>query len=154
MSGLGARPRLPTDDAPLIRGLVTKQSRLWRDGGAEEAARALHYLKTHDRCGAACLGGCVVAVAQECAVAVPSSLSAVVLWHASCHAEIEKHTGIAEKTLSEFVLALSKQSKSVKDFKKQLDTNGAEFPESLVHTLWNVIQALQVCAAGAMTPSP
>lgn len=61
-------------------------------------------------------------------------------------AEIETHTGIAEKTLSEFVLALSKTSKNVKDFKKQLDSNGAEFPESLVHTLWNIIQALQVRA--------
>jgi hypothetical protein len=46
---------------------------------------------------------------------------------------------------------LSKQSKSVKDFKKQLDTNGAEFPESLVHTLWNVIQALQVCELASHT---
>lgn len=46
------------------------------------------------------------------------------------------------------MLALSKQSKNVKDFKKQLDTNGAEFPESLVHTLWNIIQALQVRVSG------
>ncbi len=60
------------------------------------------------------------------------------------HAEIENHTGIAEKTLSEFVLALSKQCKGVKEFKKTLDANGAEFAESLVNTLWNIIQAMQV----------
>lgn len=59
-------------------------------------------------------------------------------------AEIENHTGIAEKTLSEFILALSKQCKAVKEFKKTLDSNGAEFPESLVNTLWNIIQAMQV----------
>ena len=148
MAGPAARTRPANNDAPLTCGLVTEQSQLGRNGGAQKATGALNHIKIDDRYGVACDGGCACAVAQECAVAAPSLLAAVISRHVPCHAEIEKHTGIAEKTLSEFVLALSKQSKSVKDFKKQLDTNGAEFPESLVHTLWNVIQALQVCAAG------
>lgn len=32
----------------------------------------------------------------------------------------------------------------MKDFQKQLLENGAEFQDSLVHTLWNIIQRLQV----------
>ena len=59
-------------------------------------------------------------------------------------AEIENHTGLAEKSLAEFIFSLSKGSRSVKDFQKQLLENGAEFQDSLVHTLWNIIQHLQV----------
>lgn len=63
-----------------------------------------------------------------------------------CAPEIENHTGLAEKSLAEFIFSLSKGSKSVRDFQKQLNENGAEFQESLVHTLWNIIQRLQVPA--------
>ena len=72
---------------------------------------------------------------------VPTPLTAPVPSFRS--AEIENHTGLAEKSLAEFIFSLSKGSKSVKDFQRQLLENGAEFQESLVHTLWNVIQRLQ-----------
>mmetsp|Transcript_12824 Transcript_12824/g.38739 ORF Transcript_12824/g.38739 Transcript_12824/m.38739 type:complete len:1220 (-) Transcript_12824:544-4203(-) len=67
--------------------------------------------------------------------------------------EIENHTGLAEKSLAEFIFSLSKGSKSVRDFQKQLNENGAEFQESLVHTLWNIIQRLQMKRSGAPAPA-
>ena len=58
--------------------------------------------------------------------------------------ELENNLGISEKTLSEFIIDLAKGKKSVKDFKAALDANDAEFPMSLVETLWGIIQRLQV----------
>ena len=60
------------------------------------------------------------------------------------HAELETHLGISEKSMAEFVFAIAQQCKSVREFQKKLAENGAEFQDSLVHTLWNIIQRLQV----------
>lgn len=57
-------------------------------------------------------------------------------------AELENHLGISEKTLAEFVIDLAKGKASVKEFQKALTANHAEMPESLVHTIWSVIQRL------------
>jgi hypothetical protein len=57
---------------------------------------------------------------------------------------LENNLGISEKTLAEFIIELAKGNKNVKDFRKALDENGAEMPESLVETLWNIIERLQV----------
>ena len=63
-------------------------------------------------------------------------------------AELENHLGISEKTLAEFIINLASGTNSVKEFQKALVSNKAEMPESLVQTLWNVIQRLtQVCRA-------
>ena len=59
-------------------------------------------------------------------------------------AELENNLGISEKTLSEFIIDLAKGKKTVKEFKAALDANDAEFPISLVETLWGIIQRLQV----------
>ena len=59
-------------------------------------------------------------------------------------AELENNLGISEKTLSEFIIDLAKGKKGVKEFKAALDANDAEFPLSLVETLWGIIQRLQV----------
>lgn len=57
-------------------------------------------------------------------------------------AELESHLGISEKTLAEFIIELATGKKSIKEFKQALAQNGAEMPESLVQTIWNVIQRL------------
>lgn len=61
-------------------------------------------------------------------------------------AELENHLGIADKTLAEFIIDLSKGKESARDFKKQLDSNGADMPQSLVETLFNLIKRLMVTA--------
>jgi ATP-dependent RNA helicase DHX8/PRP22 len=57
-------------------------------------------------------------------------------------AELENHLGIAEKTLSEFIIELSKGKSSSKEFRLALRENGADMPDSLVETLWAVIQRM------------
>ncbi|GAB4818028.1 hypothetical protein N2152v2_005074 [Parachlorella kessleri] len=56
--------------------------------------------------------------------------------------EIESHLGIADKTLSEFIIDLSKGKQSVQQFRTELRQNGADMPDPLVETLWNIIQKL------------
>jgi ATP-dependent RNA helicase DHX8/PRP22 len=55
---------------------------------------------------------------------------------------LENHLGIADKTLSEFIIELAKDSKDVQSFRQSLNENGAEMPEQLVHTIWNLIQKM------------
>jgi len=57
-------------------------------------------------------------------------------------AELENHLGISEKAMAEFIIELATGKSSIKEFQKALASNGAEMPESLVHTIWNVIQRL------------
>ena len=57
-------------------------------------------------------------------------------------AELENHLGIADKTLSEFIVELSKGKASVKEFRLALRENGADMPDSLVETLWAIIQRM------------
>ena len=52
------------------------------------------------------------------------------------------HLGLSEKTLSEFIIDLSKGKRTVKEFQSSLNKNGAELPASLVETIWNIIQRL------------
>ena len=53
--------------------------------------------------------------------------------------EIEVSLEIRDKTLSEFVLSLAKESKSVMQFEQKLDENGAEFSIELISTLYALI---------------
>jgi ATP-dependent RNA helicase DHX8/PRP22 len=57
-------------------------------------------------------------------------------------AELENHLGIADKTLSEFVIELSKGKRDAKEFRASLAKEGAEMPDALAETLWNIIQKL------------
>ncbi len=54
---------------------------------------------------------------------------------------IEKQlsTGINDKTLAEFVIALHGQSKTLPDFKKKLQEVGAEFPDSFIDNIDRLI---------------
>ncbi|KAF8527374.1 P-loop containing nucleoside triphosphate hydrolase protein [Hysterangium stoloniferum] len=56
--------------------------------------------------------------------------------------EIYNHTGMNEKTLAEFVIALHDQSKSLSDFKTKLEENGAPFPESVVENMDRLILSM------------
>jgi len=72
------------------------------------------------------------------------------------NAELENHLGISEKAMAEFIIELATGKSSIKEFQKALASNGAEMPESLVHTIWNVIQRLtqvSVCTLSQSTPA-
>jgi len=58
-------------------------------------------------------------------------------------AELENNLGIADRTLSEFVIGLSEGKQNVKEFRAVLVKEGAEMPDSLIETLWNVIQRMK-----------
>ena len=54
--------------------------------------------------------------------------------------ELEKHIGMGDKNLAEFVIHLAKESKYDKDkFAKNLESNGAKFPKVLFDSLYNII---------------
>eukprot|EP00112_Aurelia_sp_Birch-Aquarium-sp1_P006162 Seg1687.9 transcript_id=Seg1687.9/GoldUCD/mRNA.D3Y31 product="ATP-dependent RNA helicase DHX8" protein_id=Seg1687.9/GoldUCD/D3Y31 len=57
--------------------------------------------------------------------------------------ELENHLGMNDKTLAEFVIMLGEKSKTVEKFKKNLDKNGADFPESLITNLYRLMQKLK-----------
>lgn len=56
--------------------------------------------------------------------------------------EIDNYTGINDKTLAEFVISLHDQSKSLPNFKSQLSSAGAEFPDSFVENVDRLILSL------------
>ena len=55
---------------------------------------------------------------------------------------LEEEIGLRDKTLSEFVLTLARDSKSVNDFEKALEENGAEFTIDLINSLYAMITRL------------
>ena len=56
--------------------------------------------------------------------------------------EILNHTGINEKTLAEFVIALHEQSKTKDEFKSKLHQNGAEFSDSVIDNVDRLILSM------------
>lgn len=57
--------------------------------------------------------------------------------------EIDNHTGLNDKTLAEFVIALHDQSKTLAEFKAKLKEVGAEsFPESFVENIDRLVLTL------------
>ena len=59
--------------------------------------------------------------------------------------ELEKHIGMSDKNLAEFVLHLAKESKYDRNaFSKSLKANGANFPDALFETLYTIICAKKV----------
>jgi ATP-dependent RNA helicase DHX8/PRP22 len=53
--------------------------------------------------------------------------------------EIDNYTGMHDKTLAEFVIALHDDSKTLPEFKKQLKDAGADFPDSFVENVDRLI---------------
>lgn len=53
--------------------------------------------------------------------------------------EVLNHTGINDKTVAEFVIALHDDSKTLPDFKANLSNAGADFPDSFVETVDRLI---------------
>ena len=53
--------------------------------------------------------------------------------------EVVNHTGINDKTVAEFVIALHDESKTLADFKANLSNVGADFPNSFVETVDRLI---------------
>jgi ATP-dependent RNA helicase DHX8/PRP22 len=57
--------------------------------------------------------------------------------------EFENHLGLTDKVLAEFVIDLADKHSSASSFNKTLLENGAEFPESFVANLYNIIQKMR-----------
>eukprot|EP01027_Heterolobosea_sp_BB2_P018965 GEZU01026652.1.p1 GENE.GEZU01026652.1~~GEZU01026652.1.p1 ORF type:complete len:1165 (+),score=380.96 GEZU01026652.1:84-3578(+) len=57
--------------------------------------------------------------------------------------ELENHLGMGDKVLAEFIVDLADKSNNVDNFRSQLVENGAEFPESFVLNLWNIINRMR-----------
>lgn len=53
--------------------------------------------------------------------------------------ELLNHTGLNDKTLAEFVIALHDESKSIAEFKQKLKHVGANFPDSFVENMDRLI---------------
>ncbi|GJE89517.1 ATP-dependent RNA helicase DHX8 [Phanerochaete sordida] len=53
--------------------------------------------------------------------------------------ELLNHTGLNDKTLAEFVIALHDESKSIAEFKQKLKDVGANFPESFIENMDRLI---------------
>lgn len=56
--------------------------------------------------------------------------------------EVLNYTGINDKTLSEFILSLHDESKSLQDFKRKLKDSGADFPDSFVENIDRLILSM------------
>ena len=57
--------------------------------------------------------------------------------------EFENHLGLTDKVLAEFVIDLADKHSNISSFNKALLENGAEFPESFVANLYNIIQKMR-----------
>ena len=57
--------------------------------------------------------------------------------------ELENNIGIADRTLSEFIISTADEVRSVDEFDSALKAAGAEFDPGLVETLWSVIRRMQ-----------
>ena len=64
------------------------------------------------------------------------------------YAELENNLGLADKTLAEFIIEISKGKANAKEFKAGLRKEGAELPDPLVETLWAVIQRMMPGKSG------
>ena len=62
--------------------------------------------------------------------------------------ELDNHLGINDKDLAEFIIALAEKHTTFGAFKRVLEQNGAEFPDSLTASLLRIIQLMKPPAAG------
>ena len=63
--------------------------------------------------------------------------------------ELDNHLGINDKDLAEFIIALAEKNTTFGAFKRVLEQNGAEFPDSLTASLLRIIQLMKPPAAAA-----
>ncbi|KAG6006701.1 hypothetical protein E4U21_006776 [Claviceps maximensis] len=56
--------------------------------------------------------------------------------------ELQNHVGISDKTLAEFLIAQRLESSNTDDFRKKLNSIGADFPPSLVDSLDRLVLAM------------
>src|SRR2546427_4906872 len=49
--------------------------------------------------------------------------------------ELQNHLGISDKTLAEFVIDQRSKCSSLSEFKKKMETLGADFPQSLIESI-------------------
>lgn len=84
-----------------------------------------------------------------CFVNYTAILYSMKLNNLSYNAELENNLGLADKTLAEFIIEISKGKANAKEFRAGLRKEGAELPDPLVETLWAVIQRMMPGKAGA-----
>ncbi|KAL5287321.1 DHX8 family protein [Megaselia abdita] len=57
--------------------------------------------------------------------------------------ELDNHLGINDKDLAEFIIHLADKNPALVDFRKALESNGAEFPDSLTENLLRIIKLMR-----------
>lgn len=57
--------------------------------------------------------------------------------------ELDNHLGINDKDLAEFIIDLAEKNTTFESFKKVLTENGADFPDSFVHSLLRIIHLMK-----------
>ena len=65
--------------------------------------------------------------------------------------ELDNHLGINDKDLAEFIIALAAKHSTFGAFKRVLEQNGAEFPDSLTASLLRIIQLMKPPAEDGRT---
>ena len=68
--------------------------------------------------------------------------------------ELENNIGIADRTLSEFIISTADEAKSVNEFDEALKVAGAEFDPGLVEKLWSVIRRMKPDGGKKGRPAP
>lgn len=63
--------------------------------------------------------------------------------------ELENHIGLNDKDLADFIIHLAEEHGELSKFQRALHSNGAEFPDSFVASLFALIQRMKPKAAGA-----
>uniref|UniRef100_T1GM52 ATP-dependent RNA helicase DHX8 n=1 Tax=Megaselia scalaris TaxID=36166 RepID=T1GM52_MEGSC len=57
--------------------------------------------------------------------------------------ELDNHLGINDKDLAEFIIHLADENPALTDFRRALESNGAEFPDSLTENLLRIIKLMR-----------
>ncbi|KAJ6644225.1 ATP-dependent RNA helicase DHX8 [Pseudolycoriella hygida] len=66
--------------------------------------------------------------------------------------ELDNHLGLNDKDLAEFIIALAEQNQTFTSFKKVLNENGAEFPDSFITNLLRIIQLMKPPSHSSQKP--
>lgn len=56
--------------------------------------------------------------------------------------ELDNHLGINDKDLAEFIIHLARKSDTYQDFRKKLEDDQADFPDSFSSNLYRIIQKM------------
>ena len=56
--------------------------------------------------------------------------------------ELDNHLGVSDKTLAEFIIDLAQNNPQLPAFRRALEENGAEFPDSFAASLLSLVEKM------------